>query len=673
MRERGAGQREIAGVIRRRSDRVVNFDRTVRHGKRGSQRIKHHGAPTHTIHARTQDHVAVGHRELCRLHVDIATGIGGEIAPGGRHGRERMGSILHDIDIAQGRGAETSIGRSDGCVQRDIAPGHGDDVAPGCRNGFVHDHIPHSHQTQCGRRRGCRRLGPGDGCVHRDVAAAQATGVGGIDDDIGPGRERGHDVGHGHGGRGGCRIRGKDAADQRAIRGGRGNRHIGRVQQPQATPASGGARLDVDASHIQPVAGSLNQTTVTPLHSTACADGSIGARAVVGPENDLAAVAAAQGIGVDAGVSAHVGGGGVWHRRVLPLVVAAHQHRAAASVTGRLDLCAKEAHVVPGQGHPAAGLPLALAGGIQRAAHAHCAALHVAQQPDGALVVLDAARLDHAGVVHRALRQAARGLRRHQHQPAVGLDQPAVVGQCIDRALLHRDTEQPVTGQVQRDRTAGGQCDRAQPGRDHALVADTVAQQRHLAARGGGDAPFVDHRATALTGKPPGARHDITVGDVQGGGDQAAYIDRSPLAKQDAVGIDHKHPPVGRQAAQDGRGVRAQHPVQHHGAAVGLHKQHPLAQADVEALPVDGRVLRGLGDGGAQRAGGHAGRARSHHAALRQCRHLRSESDGQGNGQRLHGKARRAACRSAGRRRLLASGVRRLRRGHKSAGGVIPD
>src|SRR6185503_5275427 len=104
-------------------------------------------------------------------------------------------------------------------------------------------------------------------------------------------------------------------------------------------------------------------------------------------------------VGGDRGVRAHVGRGGVWHRRVLTLVVAADKHGAAAGVARSIDVTTEQANVLARSSDVAAGLPCARAGSIERAADVHRAALHAAHQPDSAAVILDAPRLDHAGVV----------------------------------------------------------------------------------------------------------------------------------------------------------------------------------------------------------------------------------------------------------------------------------
>ncbi len=121
-------------------------------------------------------------------------------------------------------------------------------------------------------------------------------------------------------------------------------------------------------------------------------------------------------------------------------------------------------------------------GGIQRATHVHRADAHIAQQLDDAVVVLHAARLDHAGVVHHGGSQRVGGLRGHQHRAAVGADELLVLRQCVERPLLHLHVEQLVAVEVQRDLIACRQRHRAELRGDDAFVGDLPAQQRDVAS-----------------------------------------------------------------------------------------------------------------------------------------------------------------------------------------------
>ena len=244
--------------------------------------------------------------------------------------------------------------------------------------------------------------------------------------------------------------------------------------------------------------------------------------------------------------------------------------------------------------------------------------------------------------------------------------------QCVDSTLVNAHVEQAVTGHVQRDGMACCQCHRAELGGDHAVIADIRTQQRHIAAIGV-DRAIVAHCALASATKFVVARHEVTISDVQAGGRQPAHIDLRALAKQDAVGVDQKHLAVGTQAAQNIGRIRAQHPVEDHRAFAGLHELHRLARSDIEALPIDDGVLRGLVDGGATRRTADVGDTGSHHAAGRLGQRVGTKREHHRHGQRLQGKAGADACDIHAGRSFFASAAGVLGHSHKGAGAVIPD
>ena len=310
--------------------------------------------------------------------------------------------------------------------------------------------------------------------------------------------------------------------------------------------------------------------------------------------------------------------------------------------------------------------------GIQLAADVHRAALHVAHQPDRAVAVLDGLRLDHAGVVHRGLQQVARRQRGQQYLSAVGLDQAAVLRQRVYRALVHRDIEQAVPGQVQRHRVAGGQRHRAEFGGDHAFIADVRAQEGHIAAVGV-DRSLIEYCSVACAGKIVFARHEVAVADAQGGRNQPAHVHLRPLAEQDAVRIHQEHFAVGRQAAEDARSIRTEHPVERDRTAVGLHEADRFCLSDAEALPVDRHILAGLVDRRLAGAAGDARVAGRHCAARRQGVDIRTEREHQGERQPFQGEARTSSHRACAGGGCPAVAFRVLGGGNKRASLVVPD
>ncbi|MEN3950023.1 hypothetical protein WJU17_00630 [Iodidimonas sp. SYSU 1G8] len=181
--------------------------------------------------------------------------------------------------------------------------------------------------------------------------------------------------------------------------------------------------------------------------------------------------------------------------------------------------------------------------GIEGAADVHDAIVHAAKQQDGAVAGADAARLDDAGVVDHRLEQLASGLRGHDDLAAIGADNAAILDQRVDGALVHRDVEQPVRGDVESDRLTRDERDGAQFRDDQAFVRYGGAQQRDVATIGI-DHALIAHGA-ALAGELMASGHEIGVADIERGGHQPADIDLRPDAEQHAVGVDEEDFAVG--------------------------------------------------------------------------------------------------------------------------------
>ena len=149
------------------------------------------------------------------------------------------------------------------------------------------------------------------------------------------------------------------------------------------------------------------------------------------------------------------------------------------------------------------------------------------------------------------------------------------------------------------------------------MVADAGTQQGNIATVRI-ERALVDHAAVTAAGKLIVAGHKVTVAEIQGRGHQAADIDRSTLPEQHAIGVDQENLTVGIEVTQNARGVGTQYPVERNCAAVGLSEVHRFAFADIEALPVDADILRGLVNGRATGTTADAGTAGRHLASRRQ-------------------------------------------------------
>ena len=159
-------------------------------------------------------------------------------------------------------------------------------------------------------------------------------------------------------------------------------------------------------------------------------------------------------------------------------------------------------------------------------------------------MILDRLCLNHAGVIHGTLQKAARRLSCQHHLPTIGADHATVADQRIHRALVHRDVEQAVSGQIERHGIAGGKRYATETGRDHAVVSDAGTQQGHITAVGI-DRTLVQDCAALVARKPVIAGHEVAVAEVQRGGDESTDVDRCTLAEQNTVRIDQKHFSIG--------------------------------------------------------------------------------------------------------------------------------
>ncbi|OIQ81799.1 hypothetical protein GALL_364310 [mine drainage metagenome] len=206
-------------------------------------------------------------------------------------------------------------------------------------------------------------------------------------------------------------------------------------------------------------------------------------------------------------------------------------------------------------------------GGIERAADIDGSRLHAAKQGDDAVTVFHRARFDHAGVVDHAGEQGIFCAGGHDHLAAVGLNQLPVLGQVVERALVHLHLQQAVAAEGQGGGAAGAECHGTQPGADGTLIADGVAKQGHIAAIGGMQDALVDDAAGPAAAEGSAVAAEAGVVEIQGGGDQAPDIDLGALAEQDAVGIDQPHLSVGVEVPEDLRAIGVEDAVDGDGGA----------------------------------------------------------------------------------------------------------
>ena len=301
--------------------------------------------------------------------------------------------------------------------------------------------------------------------------------------------------------------------------------------------------------------------------------------------------------------------------------------------------------------------------GIQCAGHVGGAGGHAAEQDDAAIALFHAARLDDARVVDDAGQQGIAGASAHQHLAAIGADQPAVLGQVVQGALVDLQLQQARAVKTQGGGATGAQGNRAQACRNVALIAHLPAQQGNIAAIVCAQRAFIDDLARAIAAERVPCTAQAGVVDVERGRHQAAHIDLRAAAEQHAVRIDQVHLAVRVDAPQDLRAVVVEDAVDGQRAGRGLDEVDGFIGADVETVPVQRRLLARLQDGSAVALLADAGRA---------CHHLPARGSGQRRAsqrQRRHGGSRRGELAAT----ALAAPARRFRNGDPGVQDVAPD
>ena len=254
-------------------------------------------------------------------------------------------------------------------------------------------------------------------------------------------------------------------------------------------------------------------------------------------------------------------------------------HRAA-------DACHQDAPC--GSTH-AVGLQRA-AGGDQRA---HQAVRGLRGERDGAAISQDYALVrderGHSAAAERYLSDQAGNIERQQ---AVAIQIECVGGGTAQDHPAEPCLDEPVIGHLRRHK--GGEPGLAYG--ERAVIGDARARMGSL----------VEHQM-------PG--HEVLRGDAWCGDDEARGIDLRSLIEHHAGLVDDNELAVGVDVPGDFRRIGADDGVQRHRVAVRLHEIDALLAADVEALPVDGGALAGLGNGGGAGTLANAGAAADDHAA----------------------------------------------------------
>ena len=356
------------------------------------------------------------------------------------------------------------------------------------------------------------------------------------------------------------------------------------VEQPAAALAAAraGACIDADAVDGQIMARGFHEAAVAALRAAARGYAAVYLRRLIAPGNDLAAVAAVDGIGADAGVLADQHLPRILHGRVLALVIAAQQDRAAALGAAGIDLrTAQQAHLL------AQHLNLAARAG--RARGAGDAArfeqrLAAGLEHDPAMLADDGAiRVEHAALADQ----------RASHADAAALGDDLSQVQRLVRRRRDQHAQLRIPGIGQLHAAPGRQDHFAVRRRDDARVFHVGRDQEHLPALASVDhARIADAAGRAARRELALAGQEIVIRHAQAGGYQPVHIHFRPLPKDDAVRIDQEYLAVRFERAQDLAGVLSRDAVEHGAIAVLLDEARDFARMDGKALPVDDGVGR---------------------------------------------------------------------------------
>ena len=234
-----------------------------------------------------------------------------------------------------------------------------------------------------------------------------------------------------------------------------------------------------------------------------------------------------------------------------------------------------------------------LNGAADRARSIRSAAL----REDGVAAVSDedylAARADrHAAGADEAF--LVDGQAVHTDTAAFAEQLAGVGGRTFGNLHLNGDVAGGVLGEV--DGAARHKPDGAIAGVDGACVLDNGGDEKDLAAGRSGDFTQIPDGALAADPlEPVVVVQEVTVGEIQRRGNQAAHVDARALTDKNAARVDNKDIPIGCEHAHNGGGNISDDAVEGGGPGVGLHELDKLIPGDGEVVPLEDNFI-GRGD-----------------------------------------------------------------------------
>ena len=243
-------------------------------------------------------------------------------------------------------------------------------------------------------------------------------------------------------------------------------------------------------------------------------------------------------------------------------------------------------------------LPGLHAGCINRATDLNDAAFAAVEQDLALLVLAQRLRLNRTRVVDDRAHHVAGLLCRHDDVAAVGFQDAAVERAGFRERAVNRKVKLARRIGRQVDILCCGQSNLAAFVRDRAAVLDGRCMQCHEAAFGA-DRTFIDDFRRGIVSELQIERavaiaegFHLAVAHPCSGGHERTNVNGSVLTEQDAIGIDDEYVSIGCEAAVNERLCVTGHAVECNRSSVRLVKANAFIVVDIEALPVNGEVLR---------------------------------------------------------------------------------
>ena len=345
-------------------------------------------------------------------------------------------------------------------------------------------------------------------------------------------------------------------------------------------------------------AGHLHQATVATRFTTLGFNRPGEAGALIGPNDDLAAIALCGGVGANHCAFTHVTDLGVGDFGVFALIVTTEQHCASAGRPRGINLAASQDAKFGARHHNLSALA-ASGSGVQRPSVFDNTAL--GDQSDGAAITTHhATRLNQATIVDGQARQLSCGLDRHEHHTAIGPNHATVLDVGLKDTLLNLYASG--SPQVQAHFLSSGHQHLSAGREDFTQVLHPRCNHGHRTTVLCMDVALIDHRLPGRTCQSEIALHEVIVAHAQRGGQDGGDLYPGSRAEKNAIGIEQENTAIGDQASLNGGGVAAQHAVQRDGLCARLNKLNLLTAANIEGLPVDRHLVAGLMDGHLRRA-----------------------------------------------------------------------